>query len=81
VAFFGKIGRCHRANPNSVRIEHGSEKMSLRCELLAERIGTSARYVQSLEAGEYFPRLPTLMRLKSGLRCNWEELFGGCDKV
>ena len=50
-------------------------------EHLAEKIGTSARYVQSLEAGEYFPSLPTLVRLKSALRCNWEELFDGCDKV
>jgi transcriptional regulator with XRE-family HTH domain len=49
-------------------------------EKLAEKIGTSARYVQSLEAGEYFPSLPTLAHLKSALRCNWEELFDGCDK-
>jgi transcriptional regulator with XRE-family HTH domain len=50
-------------------------------EHLAEKIGTSARYVQSVEAGEYFPSLPTLVRLKSVLRCKWDELLGGCDKV
>jgi transcriptional regulator with XRE-family HTH domain len=50
-------------------------------EELAEKIGTSARYVQSLEAGEYFPSLPTLVHLKSALRCNWEELFDGCEKA
>jgi transcriptional regulator with XRE-family HTH domain len=50
-------------------------------ESLAEKIGTSARYVQSLEAGEYFPSLPTLARLKFALRCNWNELFDGCDKA
>jgi DNA-binding XRE family transcriptional regulator len=50
-------------------------------ESLAEKIGTSVRYVQSLEAGEYFPSLPTLVRLKATLRCDWNELFDGCDKV
>ncbi len=50
-------------------------------EMLAEKIGTSVRYVQSLEAGEYFPSLPTLVRLKATLRCDWNELFDGCDKV
>jgi transcriptional regulator with XRE-family HTH domain len=50
-------------------------------EKLAEKISTSARYVQSLEAGEYFPSLPTLVHLKSALRCNWEELFDGCEKA
>jgi DNA-binding XRE family transcriptional regulator len=50
-------------------------------EKLAEKVGTSPRYVQSIEAGEYFPSLPTLARLKIALRCKWHELFGGCDKV
>jgi transcriptional regulator with XRE-family HTH domain len=50
-------------------------------EKLAEKAGVSARYIQSVEAGEYFPSLPTLARLKSALRCDWEGLLGGCDKV
>jgi transcriptional regulator with XRE-family HTH domain len=50
-------------------------------EKLAEKIGVSARYLQSVEAGEYFPSLTTLARLKSGLRCGWEELFAGCEKA
>ena len=50
-------------------------------ERLAEKAGVSARYLQSVEAGEYFPSLPTLARLKSGLRCEWGELFAGCDKA
>jgi transcriptional regulator with XRE-family HTH domain len=50
-------------------------------EKLAEKTGVSARYLQSIEAGEYLPALPTLARLKSALRCDWNELFGGCDKV
>jgi DNA-binding XRE family transcriptional regulator len=50
-------------------------------EKLAEGTGVSARYVQSIEAGEYLPSLPTLARLKSVLHCSWNELFDGCDKV
>jgi transcriptional regulator with XRE-family HTH domain len=50
-------------------------------EQLAEKVGTSARYVQSIEAGEYFPSLPTLARLKLALRCKWDELLGGCEKL
>ena len=47
-------------------------------EQLAEKVGVSARYIQSLEAGEYFPSLPTLVSLKLVLRCDWEEVFKGC---
>lgn len=50
-------------------------------EKLAEKVGVSVRYVQSLEAGEYFPSLPTLVKLRIALRCDWNELFHGCDKV
>lgn len=50
-------------------------------EKLAEKTGVSARYVQSLEAGEYLPTLPTLARLKSALRCSWNDLFEGCEKA
>lgn len=38
----------------------------------------SVRYTQSLEAGEYFPTLPTLVKLRQGLGANWDELFEGC---
>jgi transcriptional regulator with XRE-family HTH domain len=50
-------------------------------EKLAEKVGLSARYIQSVEAGEYLPSLPTLARLKSALRCDWNELFDGCEKA
>jgi transcriptional regulator with XRE-family HTH domain len=50
-------------------------------EKLAEKAVVSVRYVQSVEAGEYFPSLPTLARLKSALRCDWNDLFNGCDKL
>ena len=50
-------------------------------EKLAEKVGVSARYIQSVEAGEYFPSLPTLVRLRATLRCDWDDIFEGCDKV
>jgi len=57
------------------------ERRNFTQEKLAEKMGISARYVQSLEAGEYFPSLPTLIKLRTTLRCHWEELFNGCEKA
>lgn len=48
-------------------------------EVLAEQCGLSARYFQSLEAGEYFPPLATLIRLRKALDATWEQLFEDCD--
>lgn len=48
-------------------------------EGLAERVDVSPRYVQSVEAGEYFPSLATLVRLRAVLRCDWNDLFAGCE--
>ena len=56
------------------------ERKKLTQEQLAEKTGVSVRYIQSLEAGEYFPSLPKLVRLKSVLRCGWNEIFDGCEK-
>lgn len=56
------------------------ERRKLTQEQLAEKTGVSARYIQSLEAGEYFPSLPKLVKLKSVLRCDWAEIFDGCEK-
>lgn len=56
------------------------ERRKLTQEQLAEKTGVSARYIQSLEAGEYFPSLPKLVRLKLVLRCGWNEIFDGCEK-
>jgi DNA-binding XRE family transcriptional regulator len=67
-----------RFGKNAVRLR---TRRKLTQEELAERIGLSSRYLQSIEAGEYFPSLPTLARLKSALRCGWGELFAGCDKA
>jgi transcriptional regulator with XRE-family HTH domain len=57
------------------------KRRKLTQEQLAEKTGVSARYVQSLEAGEYFPSLPKLVKLKSALRCSWNEIFAGCEKI
>ena len=56
-------------------------RRNLTQERLAEKVGVSARYIQNVEAGDNFPSLPTLARLRAVLRCNWNELFAGCDKV
>ena len=50
-------------------------------EELAEKVGVSARYIQNVEAGDNFPSLPILVRFRSVLRCDWNELFAGCEKV
>lgn len=74
-----------KSNPQRTRFGKNVGRLRTRRKLtqedLAERIGVSARYLQSVEAGEYFPSLPTLVRLKNALRCGWDELFAGCDKV
>jgi len=74
-----------KANPHRNRFGKNVARLRARRELtqeqLAEKAGVSVRYLQSVEAGEYFPSLPTLARLKSVLRCDWSELFVGCDKV
>jgi DNA-binding XRE family transcriptional regulator len=56
-------------------------RQGLTQEELAEKIGVSPRYMQSVEAGEYFPSLPTLARLCAALRCDWNELFSGCANI
>lgn len=54
-------------------------RQALTQEGLAEAVELSVRYIQSLEAGEYFPALPTLVRLRQNLSASWDELFAGCD--
>jgi len=44
-------------------------------EDVAERIGVSSRYYQSIEAGRYFPSLPVLIALRTALKCTWEEML------
>lgn len=56
-------------------------RRNLTQEDLAEKTGVSSRYLRSVEAGEYYPSLPTLSRLRAVLRCDWNELFAGCEKA
>jgi transcriptional regulator with XRE-family HTH domain len=56
-------------------------RRSLTQETLAEKAGLSARYVQSVEAGDYFPSLSTLVRLRAALRCDWGDMFQGCERA
>lgn len=55
-------------------------RQGLTQERLAEKAGVSTRYIQNLEAGENFPSLPTLVRVRAALHCDWNELFAGCGK-
>ncbi len=76
-----------KPSPNSHRKRLGKNLAALRMrrnltqEKLAEKVGVSARYIQSVEAGEYFPSLPTLGRLRGALRCDWNAMFQGCDEI
>jgi transcriptional regulator with XRE-family HTH domain len=69
------------------RIRFGENLVSLRKrqkltqEQMAERVGMSTRYIQNLEAGDNFPTLPILVRLKEVLGCSWGKLFDGCERV
>lgn len=62
-------------NVTRLRISKG-----LTQEGLAEAVGISARYFQSIEAGEYFPALPTLTKLRKALDASWNQLFQGCGE-
>jgi transcriptional regulator with XRE-family HTH domain len=82
---FGMPARKPESCPHRTRFGENvaslRERRKLTQEKLAEKGGVSARYIQSVEAGEYFPSLPTLVRLRATLRCDWEDLFRGCDRV
>jgi DNA-binding XRE family transcriptional regulator len=49
-------------------------------EAMAEKIGTSTRFIQYLEAGKNFPDLEKLARLKGVFQCSWDRLFEGCEQ-
>lgn len=57
---------------NIARLRSVSERTQ---EQIAEEIGVSSRYYQSVEAGHYFPSLPVLVALRTALQCSWEEMF------
>ncbi len=63
-----------RFGANVSRLRH---KRGLSQEKLAEKIDRSVRYTQSIEAGEYWPSLPTLSLIKRTLKCSWDDLLAG----
>ena len=63
-----------RFGKNVSKLRH---KRDLSQEQLAEKIDRSVRYTQSIEAGEYWPSLPTLSLLRKALKCSWDELLAG----
>lgn len=74
-----------KPSPCPLRSRFGENVFRLRLdvgltqEALAEATGVSARYIQSIEAGEYFPALPTLAKLKKALHTTWNKLLEGCE--
>lgn len=44
-------------------------------EILAEKVGISSRYLQSIEAGQRWPSIGVLVHLRNALGCDWAELF------
>ncbi len=67
--------RCFGGNVAALRAQQG-----LTQEKLAERAGLSARYVQSIEAGEYFPSLATLVRLRTAASLLLGKIISGLRK-
>ena len=71
--------------PCSIRGRFGANAAQLRIgrrltqEQMAEKVGLSTRYWQSVEAGEYCPPIATIVRVKKALKCTWDGLFKGCE--
>jgi transcriptional regulator with XRE-family HTH domain len=72
-----KPARCLRRSRFGANVSKLRRKRDLTQEKLAEKIERSVRYMQSIEAGEYWPGLPTLSLLRKALKCSWDELLAG----
>ena len=59
------------ANVRRVRTERGMTQ-----ERLAELAALNVRNVQRIEAGEFSGLIGTIRRLRSALKCSWEDLLG-----
>jgi len=74
-----------KACPHRLRFGENLAKLRKRQKFtqegLAEKVGMSARYIQNLEAGDNFPTLPMLVRLKVVLDCSWGKMFEGCERI
>ena len=56
-------------------------RLKLTQEAVAEKAGMSTRYIQNLEAGDNFPALQILIRLKTVLGCSWDAMFDRCERT
>ncbi len=56
------------------RVAKLREQAALTQEELAEAVGLNARHLQAIEAGDYWPTLPTLKALRKALKTTWEAL-------
>jgi transcriptional regulator with XRE-family HTH domain len=74
-----------KSKPSFQRQRFGKNLFELRKGLrltqarLAEMADVEWKYIQWLEYGRSWPSLPVLSRLKSALKCDWNELLKGCD--
>jgi transcriptional regulator with XRE-family HTH domain len=57
---------------NVVRLRNAA---GLTQEALAEKIGISWRYFQSIEAGNRWPSIGVLVELRRSLGCEWADLL------
>ncbi|MEI9896744.1 MAG: helix-turn-helix transcriptional regulator [Chthoniobacter sp.] len=57
---------------NVTRLRAGT---GLTQERLAEKIGISSRYFQSIEAGKRWPSIGVLIALRNSLKCEWGDFF------
>ena len=44
-------------------------------ERLAENVGISCRYLQSVEGGDKLPSIEVLVRIRATLQCRWDDLM------
>jgi transcriptional regulator with XRE-family HTH domain len=69
-----------RPSPSTERKQFGRAVARLRDaadltqEQLAEMIDVSPRHLQAIEAGDYWPTLPTLKKMRHALCVGWKEL-------
>jgi transcriptional regulator with XRE-family HTH domain len=49
-------------------------KANLTQEQFAEKVELSPRHLQAIEAGDYWPTLPTLRKMRRALNVSWETL-------
>jgi DNA-binding XRE family transcriptional regulator len=50
------------------------QKANLTQEQLAEKVEISTRHLQAIEAGDYWPTLPTLRKMRLALKVDWATL-------